>query len=84
MSEFRKLEDMHGITPRERQILDAHESGAEPHEIAASMGVRCRYITNVISRFSVTAFDPWKADAKAGSAALLAAIARAHPERITI
>lgn len=72
----------HGVTKRERQILDAQERGLTVAETAAEFDLRPSYVENVRSRFSVTAKEPWQDMARLGSETLLAQIRKHHPEMV--
>ena len=70
----------HGPSRRELQVLELQERGKKPREIAAELGLKLSVVQNILSHYCVTAAEPWKDSARAGSAALLAAIIKHHPE----
>lgn len=71
-----------GPTVRETEILDLAETGLSSAAIGERLGLAERYVRDVRSRLSVSAREPWKEDARRGSAMLLEAIHRHHPEMI--
>lgn len=71
---------MHGITPREQQVIDLYESGLDPARIARSMGVSRKYASSIISTYAFHrvwgAGDKFNAMVRQGTADLARAIAR--------
>lgn len=65
----------------ERRVMEMFEAGATRAQIEATTGFKRKTIETIISRLRVTAHDPWKRDAMIGSAALLSALRRVHPDR---
>lgn len=70
----------HGITPRELEIIERNERRMPPEAIADELGLSRGTVEGIISRYRDTGNDPWKAQARHGSAMLLLALHRAFPE----
>ena len=73
----------HGPTKREQQVLDLWESGKSTKAIAVELGVQVSTVKCVIDRLGGfgDAGVAFNAMVRQGSANLLAAIERFHPER---
>jgi hypothetical protein len=71
----------HGATRAEAEVMDLFDAGAGVENIHIITGQKRERIKYLISVLGVTAHEPWKVDAEIGSAALLAALRRHHPER---
>ena len=71
----------HGPTPREQEMLALQEEGLDAGEIADQLGLTRGYVTNALGRLGGTGSDrAWNDMVRHGSAQLLAALHRAHPE----
>jgi DNA-binding CsgD family transcriptional regulator len=72
-----------GMTPHEAQIMAHWDAGRPMRAIAAALGLKPRRIEATVSCYDGKAdFAEFRRETKNGSAQLLAAIARHHPERI--
>src|SRR3546814_16896140 len=63
-----------GMHETEREVMRLFDAGAGTANIVRATGLSVGQIQRVTSRLAVTALEPWKVDAHAGSAALLAAL----------
>jgi hypothetical protein len=72
----------HGLLPIEEAIMDAWDEGLSLDEIAARVDRTRAQVFKVVGNFSDTRSDRWHLPVPAQTDALLAAIARAHPERM--
>lgn len=70
----------HGVTRAEAEVMDLFDAGAGIENIHFITGQKRERIKWLISVLGVTAHEPWKDDAVRGSAALLAALRRHHPQ----
>lgn len=71
----------HGPTEREEEILALHEAGLRPAQIAAQLGVGEPYIASVLGRLANPgASRVFEKMVAKGSAALLRALCRYHPD----
>lgn len=68
-----------GLHATEREVLALFDAGAGIKNIEFITGLKKATILAITNRFCVTALEPWKEDARLGSAALLAAIRLHHP-----
>ena len=71
----------HGPTRRETAILDLHDRRMEPDDIARELDLAPRYVRQVIASLANPPVGDWQAAARMGSAALLRALRRHHPDR---
>lgn len=69
----------HGITPRELEIIERNERRMPPEEIAEELGLSRGTVEGIVHRYRDTGHDPWKVEARHGSAMLLLALRRAFP-----
>jgi hypothetical protein len=69
-----------GLHETERQVMDLFDRGAGQKNIQVITGLELSSIQSIIGHFSVTALEEWKVDARQGSAALLDALRRVHPQ----
>lgn len=75
----RQRRGMDALHETERRVLELFDAGAGLKNIQFITGLEASRINAITTRFGVTAYEPWKDDARQGSAALLAAIRRHHP-----
>lgn len=68
------------LVATEKEILDLSDAGEKPAAIAQRLGKDVACVRAIISRYAVTACNPHENMVRRGSAALLAAIRRHHPE----
>ena len=72
----------HGPTRREQQVLDLQEQGLGATEIARRPELKPSYVSSILGRLGGPGSDrAWETMVRMGSASLLAAIRRHHPER---
>lgn len=71
----------HGPSPQEQSILDLWEQRVHPRRIAARVNRPETYVRSVIARLGAPSPGTWEPAARHGSAMLLEALRRHHPER---
>lgn len=73
----RTRELAHGLSDRERAIIDRHDAGAAIDAIAAELNLAMRYVRQVVQLYAITNHEEttWRRTAAASNAAFLAAIA---------
>ena len=73
----RARELAHGLSDRERAIIDRHDAGDDVDAIAAELGLAVSYVKHVAKLYAITNHDHvvWRRAAAASNAAFLAAIA---------
>lgn len=70
-----------GLQANERTVLEHWDRDTPVIRIAELTGFSRRFVTDTLTKFAVTAHEPWKDDARQGSAALLAALRHHYPTR---
>lgn len=65
----------------ERDVLDLWEGGLSTQQIVDQGVYSRRFVTNTIGMFGTTSDGGWSRMVRQGSAQLLAALRRHHPER---
>lgn len=71
----------HGPTRREQAILDLHEEGKSLVDIGNKLDVSPHYAAQVVRSLAQPPLGDWQKSARQGSASLLRALQRHHPER---
>ncbi len=71
----------HGPTAREQQVIDLKEQGLEVSDIAQALNLSERYVRQVLQALFAPKVGGWQKAAQSGSANLLAALRRHHPDR---
>lgn len=74
----------HGLEPQEEAIMDAWDAGKSVDQIAAELDLNFGRVRTVIYNFSEKRVDRWRLRVPSATEELLAAIARAHPERVAV
>lgn len=74
----------HGLEPQEEAIMDAWDEGRSVEDIAREFGVSVRRVERIVANIAETPVDRWQLRIPTATDRLLAAIARAHPERVAI
>ena len=69
-----------GLNDNERKVLHLWDAYVPADVIIERTGLSRGLVLQVISEFSVTAHEPWKVDARRGSAALAEALTRYFPQ----
>lgn len=69
-----------GLNDNERRVLDLWDAYVPVDLIVEQTGLSRAFVSQVVSEFSVTAHEPWKVDARRGSAALADALAIHFPQ----
>jgi hypothetical protein len=69
-----------GLNDNERRVLDLWDAYVPVDLIVERTGLSRGFVMQVVSEFSVTAHEPWKVDARRGSAMLADALARHFPQ----
>ena len=70
-------DDGHGVTVRERAILDRAEAGMSARAIGKELGLKPSYVAQIVRMYSVNdaAHRAWREAARRSDAAFLAAVA---------
>lgn len=71
----------HGPTVREQMIIDLTERGIDAAGIAERLGLSEGYVRQVAQALVAPPVGAWEAGARKGTANLLAALRRHHPQR---
>lgn len=69
-----------GMFASEVEIMDLWDAGADLDEIVRRTGKKLEYVRVIVRRFNVGGSQPFDKMVTLGSAKLLAAIQRVHPE----
>ncbi|WP_141237193.1 hypothetical protein [Sphingopyxis sp. GW247-27LB] len=71
-----------GLLQKERDVLSLADQGLKPDEIiAARPDLRPAFIRDTVNRCSYSGRERWSEEARLGSADLLKALRRHHPDR---
>lgn len=81
MTGVREDSHFYGISRREQQVLELRDAGLSDCAIARETGLTQKSVRSAIYRRHDDGRDAWKANAKAGSDALLRALRKHFPER---
>lgn len=68
-----------GLQVKERAVLELWDANKPVLEIVQRTGFRVQFVQDTLTRYAVTALEPWKVDAARGSAALVDALRRHFP-----